>query len=73
MYYIILYYWLLIIRLNHTIKDNRQLLCMPSTTESWNDITFNITTILLHIIVIIPDTVMLLYTLIIMPCTVMLL
>ncbi len=68
MYYIILYYWLLIIRLNHTIKDNRQLLCMPSTKESWNDITFNITTILLHITVIIPRTVMVLYTLII-PCT----
>ena len=71
MYYII-YYWLIIIILNHTIKDNRQLLCMPSTTESWNDITFNITTILLHITVIIPRTVMVLYMLII-PCTVMLL
>ena len=72
MYYIILYYWLIIIRLNHTIKDNRQLLCMPSTTESWNDITFNITTILLHITLIIPRTVMVLYALSI-PCTVMLL
>jgi len=73
MYYIILYYWLIIIRLNHTIKDNRQLLCMPSTTESWNDITFNITTILLHITVIIPRTVMVLYTLIIPWWSVMLL
>ena len=72
MYYIILYYWLIIIGLNHTIKDNKQLLCMPSTTESWNDITFNITTILLHITLIIPRTVMVLYALII-PRTVMLL